>query len=519
VEVDTATRRWVIAGLVLSMVVAAMNQTSVAAVVPSIVADLGGLEHYSWVFVASMLAASVSAPVFGKLSDLYGRRPLFVVALVTFLVGAVLCGVANSMVQLIAARALQGLAMGGLLTLAQTAVADVVPAERRGAYQSVLAVVFGAATVLGPLGGGLIAEHFGWRWIFFVNLPLGLVALAIVGLRMHIPLEPRARSIDVAGTVTLGIASTSGLLATLWGGVHVPWASWTIVLLYALCAVMLVAFVEVERRAEEPIVPLQLFRIRTVAAANIAGLAIGAAMFGSVLFIPLYVQVVLGRHPAMSGGTLVPLIIGFAAAAAIAGAADRWLRVPHRAMPIVGALLCAYGFLQLSHLDPLSEVGDAYSDMLLVGAGLGLAIPALVNIVQQSVSTRHLGAATSTHQFARSIGGTVGLAVMGAIVNNTLTHNIRMHVPDYMRDAAQSISFEDLRSPGTRKFLDPDRVNQVPSAILDAVRAGLSDSLTLVFVLCIPLCIVVALSCLAMKRRSGSASGLGEGSEQFLRQG
>ncbi|OLT16743.1 hypothetical protein BJF80_05325 [Serinicoccus sp. CUA-874] len=300
----------VFASLMLGMFVASISQTIVGPALPQIVADLGGMDHYSWVATAAMLVSAVVVPVVGKLSDLYGRKTFYLAGLVIFMVGSVVSGLAGSFWVLVAGRAIQGAGMGTLMPLSQTIIGDIIPARQRGKYQGLMGAVFGVTSVAGPLAGGLITDHLGWRWLFFATLPVGLVALAFVARYMRLPHQRREARIDVAGIVTLSVAMVAILLATSWGGTAYPWVSAQVLGLYALGLAFALAFVVVELRAAEPLLPLRLFRNSIFSWANLAGLGLAMVMFGSIIYIPVFAQGVIGVDATQSGLILMPMMLG-----------------------------------------------------------------------------------------------------------------------------------------------------------------------------------------------------------------
>ena len=337
-------------GLMLGMLLAALDQTIVSTALPRITNDLGGFEHYSWVFSAYMLGATVTVPLYGKLSDIYGRRPLFLIGITLFSTGSVISGLATSMGMLIAGRAVQGLGAGGLIPLAIAAIGDIIPPRRRGKWQGFTGAVFAASSVLGPAVGGWLTDNGSWRWCFFVNLPLAAVALAVVWFGFVRRPAPAKHSLDYVGALLLTTGAASGLLAAVWGGTQYPWTSPIIVFLFVAAVVLTTAFVLWERRAEEPILPLDLFEGRTFSAATVASFAVGAAMFGAIIYVPLFVQRVLGESASASGAVLTPLMLGIIAASIVAG--QLVSRTGHyRPVLMAGPPLLAAGFLLLSRID------------------------------------------------------------------------------------------------------------------------------------------------------------------------
>jgi EmrB/QacA subfamily drug resistance transporter len=408
--------RLALTGVLLGMLLAALNQTILATAMPRIVADVGGAAHYSWVFSGYMLAVAVTTPVYGRLSDIYGRRPFLVAGILLFLVGAVVGATAGSMIQVVLARAVQGLGAGALMPLAFATIGDLVPASDRGRWQGVTGAVFGVASLVGPTTGGWIADHADWRWVFLVSLPVGLVALAVVATTLRIPPHPdRGTRVDWAGAVLLAGGLCCLLLATVRGGQDAAWGSAQIVGLFAAGAVLIGLFVAWERRQAQPIVPIDLFRRRTVTFGALAGFATGMGMFGTIVYVPLFMQGALGVSATASGLVLAPLMLAMVVTSAASGQViTRTGR--YRWALLGGPVLMGAGFALLATLTVHSSRLHATVAMAVVGLGLGLLLQNLVLVIQNAVPSRHMGAATSAAQLSRSLGNTVGVSVMGAIL-------------------------------------------------------------------------------------------------------
>jgi EmrB/QacA subfamily drug resistance transporter len=407
------------AGLMVALFLAALDQTIVSTALPQIVSDLGGISQYSWVFTAYMLASTVTVPIYGKLGDVYGRKPLILFAIVVFLVGSALCGLAQNMTQLVLFRGIQGLGAGGLIPLAIAVVGVIVPPRDRGRYQGLIGAVFGSASIIGPAVGGLIVDHTTWRWIFYVNLPVGALALAVISVTMPRRAARAERAIDWTGAVLLALCTTPLLLGLVWGGRDYAWTSGHVVGALSLSAVAFGAFVVHERRVAEPILPFSLLRNRVVAS-SIASIAlVGMAMFGTISFVPLFVQGVIGTSATSSGVVLTPLLLGAVTASFLSG---QWVSRSGRTRPnaIAGAIVLTAGMVLLWRMDAHTTNGQAARNMVVVGVGLGLMIQVFVLTVQNAVSRAVIGSATALTQFARSIGGTLGVTIMGVIVNQNL---------------------------------------------------------------------------------------------------
>ncbi|MFF5962986.1 DHA2 family efflux MFS transporter permease subunit [Streptomyces collinus] len=403
-----------IGALLLGMLLAALDQTIVSTALPTIVSDLGGLDHLSWVVTAYLLAATAATPLWGKLGDQYGRKRLFLTAIVIFLVGSALCGAAQDMAQLIAFRAVQGLGGGGLIVLSMAIVGDLVSPRERGRYQGLFGAVFGATSVLGPLLGGLFTQHLSWRWVFYVNLPVGVVALAVIATVLHIPRTARRHVIDYLGTFLIAAVATCLVLVASLGGTTWAWGSWQVVGLAVLGVVLAVAFVAVERRAAEPVLPLKLFRVRTFTLAAVISFVVGFAMFGAMTYLPTFLQVVQGVSPTMSGVHMLPMVLGLLLASTASGQivsrTGRW-----KVFPIAGTGVTTLGLLLLHQLDENSSTAELSGFFFVFGLGLGLVMQVLVLIVQNAVPYEDLGVATSGATFFRSIGASFGVAVFGTV--------------------------------------------------------------------------------------------------------
>ncbi|MEU6180971.1 MDR family MFS transporter [Streptomyces coeruleorubidus] len=403
-----------IGALLLGMLLAALDQTIVSTALPTIVSELGGMDHLSWVVTAYLLAATAATPLWGKLGDQYGRKRLFQTAIVIFLVGSALCGAAQDMTQLIAFRAVQGLGGGGLMVLSMAIVGDLVPPRERGRYQGLFGAVFGATSVLGPLLGGLFTQHVSWRWVFYVNLPVGIVALAVIAAVLHIPRRAQRHVIDYLGTFLIAAVATCLVLVASLGGTTWDWGSAQIVGLAVLGVVLAVVFVAVERRAAEPVLPLKLFRVRTFTLAAVISFVVGFAMFGAMTYLPTFLQVVQGVSPTMSGVHMLPMVLGLLLASTASGQivsrTGRW-----KVFPVAGTGITALGLLLLHQLDEHSSTAELSGFFFVFGLGLGLVMQVLVLIVQNAVPYEDLGVATSGATFFRSIGASFGVAVFGTV--------------------------------------------------------------------------------------------------------
>jgi EmrB/QacA subfamily drug resistance transporter len=490
----------IISALMLGMFLSALDQTIVSTALPTIVADLHGASHLSWVVVAYLLAATVSTPLWGKLGDQYGRKFFFQSAIVIFLVGSVLSGLSHTMIELIAFRAIQGLGGGGLMVGTQAIIGDIVPPRDRGRYQGLFGAVFGAASVAGPLLGGVFVEQLSWRWIFYINVPIGVVALIVVASQVPGQLSRIRHVIDYLGISVLVCATTCLVLFTSLGGTTYRWASAPIIAFGVAGAVLVVIFVAVERRAVEPVLPIHLFKIRTFWAANLVGFIVGFAMFGAIVYLPVFFQIVRAESPTVSGLQLLPLMVGLLIVSISSGQIiSRTGR--YRIFPIMGTGFVAVGLLLLSRLQVGTSLTVAALYMFILGMGLGSVMQVLVLLVQNAVPYSELGVATSAATFFRSIGGSFGTAIAGAIFSNVLVGNLVRH-----------LGVAKLPSGLSSASVTPAILKKLPPAIHHGLSAAYAASIHTVFLIMAPIALIAFLVSwlipqLELRRAVGPASG------------
>ncbi len=475
--------RVVIGSVAVLLLLAALDQTIVSTALPTIVADLGGLDHLSWVVTAYILASTVVAPLYGKLGDLYGRRAMVFVSVALFLLGSVLCGAATTMEFLIGARALQGLGGGGLFVLALSIIADVIPPKDRGKVQGVFAGVFGVSSVIGPLIGGWFVEAFSWHWIFYVNLPFGLAALAGFFFAFKANPERVSHKIDYAGALFLSLALGGLVLVTSLGGRTFGWTDPVLLSIGTVAAVSMVFFIWIETRASEPVLPLTLFQGNVFTVTSLIGFITGAIMFGTLTFIPIYLQIAKGATPTQSGWEMIPMTIGILSASTLSGR-HMGRTGKYKILPTIGMILAAVGLVLLLNLKGTSPAPYLWAALLCVGSGMGCIFPVVTTAVQNTVPRHVLGTATAAGLMFRQVGGSIAVALYGAIFASRMASGLGELPVEGLHDVAE---------------LGPQMLAKLPEAAREAISTTVTHSLMPIFLIGLGLAVVGLLLSLVLK--------------------
>jgi EmrB/QacA subfamily drug resistance transporter len=475
----------VLPGLLLTLIVAMLDQLVVSTALPRIVGDLGGLNHLAWVVTAYVLASTITTPLYGKLGDMYGRKRLLMIAIVIFLIGSALSGLSHSMDQLIMFRALQGLGAGGLMVGAIATIGDLVSPRERGQYMGYMMAAMMVAMIAGPLVGGYITDTLSWRWIFYINMPIGGAALVYLWATLHLPRKRLEHKVDYLGAVVIAAGATGIVLLTSWGGSQYAWGSWEILTLAAIVAFSLVAFFVVESRATEPILPLHVFKNRNFSLASAMSFLLGFVMLGGMTFLPLYQQTVQHASPTTSGLLLIPLMFGSMVTSLIAG---RFTVKTgrYKILPIIGGAVMTVAILLLTNLGPHTSRLVTGLFYVVLGVGMGFLMQITSLIVQNSVELKDMGVASSSRTFFQQIGGSIGVSLFGVIFINRLTAIINSRVPG-------------AHLHGGSSSLDPANINNMPSLIRDAAFYAISKGLDAVFWWTVPASVLVFLLALWVK--------------------
>jgi len=509
-SVDKRRLVFIVIGVLLGMLLGAVDQTVVGTAMPQIIADLHGLQHYAWVFTAYMLASTVSVPIYGKLSDIYGRRGFFLLGMILFLAGSALSGMSQTMTQLILFRGLQGLGAGAMLPIAIAIIGDVFPPSERGKWQGLMGAVFGLASIIGPTLGGWITDNWGWPWVFYVNMPIGAVALLTAGLAIPATTRRRQHRIDYVGATLLVLGTVPLLLAFTWGGETYPWGSVQIIGMLAFATVALVAAFIWESRVEEPIISPGLFKNSVFTVSVLASFLASAGMFGAVMYLPLFIQGVVGNSATNSGVVLTPMMLGFIASSIVGG--QLLSRTgKYKVLSIVSFAVGAVGAFLLSQMDASVSNGVVVRNMVIIGLGIGVSMSLFTIITQNAFPIQKLGEVTASLQFFRSIGGTIGVAVLGTVMTNRYNAVFASNIPAQVREQLTPEQLAALQNP--QGLMAPETAGMIQqmfaqfgaqgqeifAQVMLAIRESLATAITDLFVVTTIALVLATVSCFFLK--------------------
>ncbi|MDO4761348.1 MAG: MDR family MFS transporter [Corynebacterium sp.] len=488
----------IIAALMLSTFMSSLGQMVFATALPTIVGELGGINHMSWVITAFLLGQTISLPIFGKLGDLLDRKPLFIGANALFVLGSVLGACATNMGVLIAARALQGIAGGAMMILSQAITAEITTPRTRGKYMGIMGAVFGVSSVLGPVLGGWFTDGPGWRWGMWLNLPLGLIAIGAIMYFLHLPRKEQKFSLDWMGTATMAIATTALVLVVTWGGHEYDWSDPIILGLIAVSVAFTALLIVVELRVADPLIPLSMFRYRNFTLTTLAGIAVGVLMFGSMAYLPTYIQMVHHMSPTNAGLMMIPMMLGMIVTSIVVGnVVTRTGK--YKIFPIVGQIIMAGAFFLLGSLTPETSLTVFGLYLAILGMGLGMSMQILVLIVQNTFPLAQVGVATGANNFFRQVAGTVGSALVGSMFISHLHDKLAVNVPQALAQIGDPALAQQL---GGGNSLTPGMVDSLPELLQNAIGLSYNDALTPVFVMLAPLSLVAMFVLLFVKENT-----------------
>ncbi|WP_261129936.1 MDR family MFS transporter [Bacillus sp. Marseille-Q3570] len=501
-HLDQKSKITIMIAIMAAMLFAALNQTIVGTALPRIIADLGGMQYFSWVFTVFMLASSVTAILVGKLSDIYGRKPFILIGIGVFMLGTFLCGLSDTIIHLIVYRGIQGLGAGMIMSTSFTAVGDLFSPRERGRWQGIMGGVFGLASVFGPTLGGYIVDNFDWHWIFWVFLPIGILAFVLIWKLFPTTERNPSEKVDYLGSIFLTLTILPLLLAFSWAGETYAWGSPQIIGLFIATVVSLILFIQIERKAKSPVLPLSLFKNSIFSLSNIIGFILGMGMFGAIMYTPFFIQGVMGTSATKSGFIMMPMTLSMVTASAIGGQIITKTG-KYKKLAISGLLIMSAGMFSLAQMDESTSNWIAVTNMIIVGLGLGLSFPVFTLTIQNAVSHKFLGVATSSAQLFRQIGGTIGVSIMGTVMSISMKNEMEKAADGntsqaFAQNPEAAAKFEMLQDP--QALMDPEALEQVRSTlpdnflgifdqILGILRTALSHSLSLVF---FTGCIVIA---------------------------
>ncbi|MCL5962449.1 MAG: MFS transporter [Chloroflexi bacterium] len=530
---DTLSRArilMVLAAIMVGMLLAAVDQTVVGTAMPRVIAELNGLEHYAWVFTAYMLTSTVMVPIYGKLSDIYGRKIFFLGGMALFLAGSALSGLSQDMTQLIIFRAIQGFGAGAMMPIVQAIVGDLFPPSERGKWQGLIMAVFGLATVVGPTAGGWITDNWGWRWVFYVNMPIGVLAILMAAVALPRVSRHKQHQVDYLGATVLIAATTPMLLAFSWAGSQYDWVSVQIIGLLAVALALFVTFYLIEIRSPEPVLSPSLFKNSIFSVSVIATFLVSMGMFGAIMYLPLFVQGVLGVSATNSGVVLTPMMLGFITSAIIGG--QVLSRTGRYKIPaLLGFSIAAVGMFLLSRMGTTTSEGTVMVNMVITGLGIGVMMSLFTIVVQNAFPFRQLGEVTASLQFFRSIGGTIGVAILGSIMTNNFHSALQANLPAALKAAVPPEKLAALQNP--QILLSPEATSKIQKGfaafgpqgqqlfqqLMTAIHVSLSTAITSLFTVGVVVMVLALITTLFLreiplrKTHHDPAVAAGEGKE------
>jgi EmrB/QacA subfamily drug resistance transporter len=511
---DAKNVRLIVIGLMIGLLLSALDQTVVSTAMPTVINQLHGFNLYSWVFSIYMLTSTTAVPIFGKLADLYGRRNIYLVGMGFFIIGSALCGLSQNMTELIVFRGIQGIGAGALMPLAMTIIGDIFPPERRGKMQGIFGAVFGLSSIIGPAAGGFIVDHLNWQWIFYVNLPFGIIAAIILSIALKEKRNKEKRSIDWFGAIFLTGAIVSVLLGLVLAGdteqpgTHYAWGSPQIIGLFSIGAILIGLFLFIESKAKEPIIPLFLFKNKVISVVSIAGFFMGTGMFGAITYIPLFVQGVVGTSASLAGYVLTPLMLSLIIASIIGGRIIS--KVTYRSIIIVSMTIMGIGFILMSTMNIHTTNLSVVLYMIITGFGMGSLMPTFTIAVQSAVGPELRGVATSSSQFFRSIGGTMGVSIMGAIMANQMASGLKEAAKTTLAQVPTA-TLKQFSNP--QLLLNADTRKSMPHDVFLAVQQVLANSIDWVFITGVIFVIIGAVAAIFLGKARLKPSEATEGKE------
>ncbi len=508
------------AGVMIAMLLSALDQTIVGVAMPRIITDLGGFSQYTWATSIYMITSAITVPIVGKLSDTYGRKIFYIIGISIFAAFSLACGLSHNMTELIVFRGIQGIGGGIMMTNAFTVIADIFPPDKRGKYQGLLSSVWSFASVIGPTTGGFLTDSISWHWVFFINIPISAIAIFIfVKYFPSFQMDNRKHVVDYTGVVALIFMVMPVMLALSFGGVDYAWDSPQIISLFSFSGVMLIVFLLIERRAKEPIIPLSLFKNRVVSIANLASFLMGIGMFGSFIFIPLFLQGVLGASATASGNMQIPQSIAVMITSIIAGQIISGKMRPYRLLGVISMLLICLGMFLLSRLSIDSAYWQVILYIIIMGFGMGLSMPVFTLVIQNSVPYTELGVATSSNNFFRSFGGAIGMSVLGAIMNNHFLSAFVSQIPDTVKNAIpmdqlmaiaqnpQSLVSSDAQTKLQSLLTQPGMDPTIFDSVMQSLRTALSSAITRAFFIGFIVLLAGLVAAFFLKPKAGSSIG------------